>query len=313
MGALREWRPSFLESCPIPPRFGKPSPIGFDSFTFLCCGCGGVLSARRNASSRRRATSSSFSCCSGSRPMAREPPNPELLHELYIDESSQTKHRYLVLGGLIIPRSLLDEFERKIREARLPELPSSEMKWSKVSQAKLPAYKRVTEAFLFPSPTLRQVEFHSLVVDTTKLRDNVFNAGSREVGFNKEIYQLCQKFGRIRRNGIFHVYLDNRETKFTTQKLRDILNLGIMAKQPSRDWPYRRVHFRNSADCLSLQVVDILLGSIAFHINGHRSNKDASKAKSHLSDFVLQAAGVRDVRRDTSVRGRFTIWHRQLK
>jgi hypothetical protein len=179
--------------------------------------------------------------------MAREPPDPGLLHDIYIDESSQTNNRFLLLGGLVVPTRHLTQLETVIRQARLPELPSGELKWTKVSAAKLPAYRRVADAVLTPTlAPLRLVEFHSLVIDTHKLKDKVYNAGSREVGFNKEIYQLCQKFGRINRTAIFHVYLDKRDTKSSTQKLRDILNFGIMAKQ-IRDWPYRRVHFRDGA------------------------------------------------------------------
>jgi len=33
-----------------------------------------------------------------------------------------------------------------------------------------------------------RIQFHSLVVDTSKLRDDLYNEGSRETGFNKEIY-----------------------------------------------------------------------------------------------------------------------------
>jgi hypothetical protein len=162
------------------------------------------------------------------------------------------------------------------------------MKWGKVSSSKMSAYRCVVETILVPPPgPLHLTEFHILVVDTTKLRDNIFNAGSREVGFNKEIYQLCQKFGRIKQTGLFHIYLDSRDTKSPTDELRNILNLGIMKQQPHRDWPYRRVHFRDSSACLCLQAVDIILGGIAFKINGHDAVPGASPAKRSLSDHTL--------------------------
>lgn len=245
--------------------------------------------------------------------MLREPPDPRLLHDIYIDESSQTKHRFLVLGGLILPEASAQEFEDRILQARLPELPRGELAWTKVSPAKLSAYSRVVEAALRWSPLTSRVEFHCLAVDTHKIRDHVFNKGSRDIGFNKEIYQLCQKFGRIRKDGLFHVYLDRRNTASTTQELRDILNHGARLKSPARDWPYRRVHFRDSHACQLLQVTDILLGAVAHRLNRHHEAPGASVAKRTLSEQVLTLGAVRDVTRDTSVRGRFTIWHRQLR
>lgn len=243
--------------------------------------------------------------------MARIPLNPKLLRDVYIDESSQTQSRFLALGGLMVPTDCVRELEQAIWNARGLDLPAGEMKWTKVSTSKLSAYRRVAETIL--SPAFRYVEFHSVVVDTQKLKDNTFNNGSREVGFNKEIYQLCQKFGRLHRSEAFHIYLDQRETKSTTSELRDILNHGIRKKQPNRDWPYRRVHFRNSKNCICLQAVDILLGAITFHLNDHRSRLSASPAKCELSDLILKLAHVRDVTKDTATAGRFTVWHRQLR
>ncbi|MBE9604099.1 DUF3800 domain-containing protein [Acetobacteraceae bacterium H6797] len=244
-----------------------------------------------------------------------QPQNGESrFYDIYIDESSQTQNRYLALGGIIMPTHTAAEFEQCMRAARLPELPSGELKWGKVSASKLPAYQRVAEWFLTSKEScIRAAQFHSIVVDTHKIKDKAFNGGSREIGFNKEIYQLCQKFGRIKPSGLFNVYLDERETKSSTNDLKTILNHGIRKKFPSRDWPYRRVHFRNSSSCLHLQIVDILLGAVAFRINGHRYAPHASKSKSELSDLVLSLAGIRDASKDTATYGRFTVWHRVLR
>jgi hypothetical protein len=238
----------------------------------------------------------------------------DLLHDIYIDESSQTQNRYLLLGGLIVPHRYLDAFEERLQKARLPELPRGEMKWGKISSSKIAAYKRIVDAMMIMPPgPMSSIEFHSLVVDTTKLKDGVYNAGSRETGFNKEVYQLVRKFGRLNRSGIFHVYLDARSTKSSTADLKTILNHGIRLLHPGRDWPFRRVHFRDSSECVPLQVVDILLGAIGFRLNDHRSKVGASSAKCALSDRVLSLGNVHDVTRSTWAEGRFTIWHRQLR
>lgn len=208
---------------------------------------------------------------------------------------------------------LTRDFESAIAAARLPELPFGELAWTKVSSSKLPAYRRVVDTAFDLLNNKPYHQFHVLVVDTYKLKDAVYNEGNRDVGFNKEIYQLCQKFGRLNREAIFHIYLDRRSTKNSTDELRNILNFGIRSKQPSRDWPYRRVHFRDSDGCLPIQVVDVLLGGVAFHLNGHRNAAVASAAKCSLSDHILRRANIQDVWRDTAIAGRFTIWHRQLR
>ena len=233
--------------------------------------------------------------------------------DIYIDESSQTNHRFLLLGGLIVPTSRVADLDSTIREARRPELPEKEMGWTKVSRTKLPAYVRVVETFFDNRTGIPNLDFHSLVIDTSQLDHRRFNEGSREIGFNKEIYQLAMKFGRLYPERLFHCYPDMRSTPSDPNELRLILNRGTAKRGDPRDWPYRRVHFRESHDVPSLQLVDILLGAIAYRQNGHHLVPGASPAKIALSDLILRRAGIADVTRDTPMRGRITIWHRQLQ
>lgn len=245
--------------------------------------------------------------------MARTPLDAALLSEVYIDESSQTQHRYLLLGGIIVWGTERAALELALAAARRPELPAMELGWVKVSTAKLPAYKRFVDVFFENKGALVSLDFHSLVVDTRKVNHKIHNEGSREVGFNKEVYQLCDKFARLYPRRLFHIYPEHRSTKSDPDELRLILNRGRARKGDARDWPFRRVHFRQSHEWQSLQLVDILLGAVAFKLNGHYDADGASVAKRALSDHILNRAGVKDVTRDTAVSGKFTIWHRVLK
>lgn len=233
--------------------------------------------------------------------------------EVYIDESSQTKHRYLLIGSVVIHAEMAAEAEAALAEARMPELPQGELGWVKVSRTKLPAYRRWVDLFFDNPRRFEPFEFHSLAVDTHCLKDRVFNDGSRSIGFNKEIFQLCMKVARLHGRRNFHIYPDFRQTDQQPEELRLILNRAVRKKGDGRDWPFRRVHLRDSASVQMLQLVDVLLGAVAFRLNGHRAREGASPAKCELSDYVLDRGRIRDVTRDTRVAGKFTIWHRQLK
>ena len=247
--------------------------------------------------------------------MRRIPLDRSLLCDVFIDESSQTKHRFLTMGGLIIPNDRSDDFDAAVFSARGGDLPNGEMAWTKVSKSKIHAYKRVVTAVMRPDVlrSLNPLHFHMLVVDTSKLNDRKYNNGLRDTGFNKEIYQLGMKFRRLYPGKLFHLYLDRRNTKNLPEELRSILNFGAKKAGDPRDWPFRRVHFRDSEKCQKMQVVDVLLGAVSFHLNGHRTAIGASPAKCELSDYVLTIAEIRNVTSDTPMSGRFTLWHRQLK
>lgn len=238
--------------------------------------------------------------------------DPREVYDLYIDESSQTKHQFLVLGGIIVEATLASSLEEELFKARLPDLPARELGWTKVSRTKLEAYKRYVDVFFTNRYRIRPLEFHCLVVNMHKLDDKRFNKGSREVGFNKEIFQICNKFARLYSERYFHAYLDSRTTKSTTEELRFILNRYRSNHGDPRDWPFRRMHFRDSAKVQALQLVDVLLGGIAYRMNGHHLAADASPAKVDLSGHILDCAGIRNVTADTAIRGKFTVWHRRL-
>lgn len=112
--------------------------------------------------------------------MARINPPDSDISDIYIDETSQNKHAFLVLGGLIIDKPCIARFDELIAMARNPELPFGEMKWEKVSRSKFPAYKRVVNVFFDGDAMCRPMEFHSIVVHTPSLKDSVFNQGSRD-------------------------------------------------------------------------------------------------------------------------------------
>lgn len=231
--------------------------------------------------------------------------------EVFIDESSQTNHRYLVMGGIVAEISDSNIASEEIAQARLPELPNRTMKWTKVSRTKLRAYIRAVDTF-FALQKRMTLDFHSLVIDTTKLDHGRYNQGSREVGFNKEVYQLAMKFGRLYRS-LLHIYPDRRTTNQSTEDLRLMLNRGIRKKGDKRDWPFRRVQFREPEDSQLLQLADVFSGSIAWRLNGHHLSENASPAKTELATYILGKAGIADVDRSTAATGRFTIWHRRLK
>jgi len=244
----------------------------------------------------------------------RTPADSNLLSDVYVDESSQTQHRYLIIGGIILPTGLVHGFEKLIWTARGRDLPAREMAWTKVSKAKLSAYMRTVDVFFENHGPPHRIEFHSLYVDTQRIKDQVYNAGSRDVGFNKEIYQICIKFCRLHSSRLLHVYLDKRDSSSSTEELRLMLNRGMRKGGDKRDWPFRRLHFRDSAESQCIQMVDVLLGAVGFHINGHRIASNASPAKCALSDYIIHhKAGIHRVLGETTRTGKFTIWERRLR
>ena len=218
----------------------------------------------------------------------------------------------MAMGGLVIASTRVGAANDRMAQLRMPELPRGEMKWGNVSRGKLLAYRRVVDGF-FDDPAFHGGDFHSTVVGTWGQDHQRVGDGDKDKTFNKELYQLAAKFARLYPERLFHLYPDDRETIHRPGELRDILNHGRRKQGDKRSFPFRRSHFRKSCDTPLIQLVDVLLGALAYRVNGHANAVDASPAKVELSKHVLGRAGVKYPMIDTAKRGKFTVWHRQLQ
>jgi hypothetical protein len=121
------------------------------------------------------------------------PHEEDLFCNVYIDESSQTDHRYFVLGGLVVPLSHAAQFETDIIAVAKPDGTPRVIKWQKVNPYNVASYGKVIDAFFaFEAkrrlPLTKNVDINCRVVDTheTNLRDLAlqlrFPCGSESMG-----------------------------------------------------------------------------------------------------------------------------------
>jgi hypothetical protein len=232
-----------------------------------------------------------------------------LFCNVYIDESSQTQWRYLVLGGLVVPLSHAELFESDLRAAReTTKIPLTRldgtprvMKWEKVNAYNFDAYKTVVDTtFNFRrlriKRALKDMNLQCVVVDTSKksLRDT--GEGDVDVGFDKEFWFLCtvSLLKRYRRE-LFLLYPDRRHSRRPLREARDILNRGAYKYGDLRKFPFRRLRFDDPEQCLALQAVDIFIGALAYRLNGHYDKPNAKAAKRELCDYILRLCKIYDV------------------
>ncbi|MBA3647412.1 MAG: DUF3800 domain-containing protein [Chitinophagales bacterium] len=83
---------------------------------------------------------------------------------IYCDESRQSKDRYMVLGGIIMNKGDIPQFNETMKKFRAEENMNAELKWSKVSSQKLNEYKRFVDYF-FALNNTDNIHFHSIIID----------------------------------------------------------------------------------------------------------------------------------------------------
>ena len=225
-----------------------------------------------------------------------------LFNEIYIDETSQSGPRFLIISGIVFPRQYSAQFEQAIIDARGSRLPLRfpdgkirEIKWRSCGRGDFEAYKKVVDAFFdfrrLMSSTLHDCKFHCSIVDT-QVKGRQYSTGKKgQIGFDREIFfHLRLMAESYYPKNLFHVYPDYRTTNMPMATLAFMLNRNLASRHDERDYPFRRIQFRRSHDIQAIQVSDILLGALAYRINGHYDAEDATPDKKLLADYVLRRA-----------------------
>jgi hypothetical protein len=257
--------------------------------------------------------------------------------EIYIDETSQNGvgHRFLIMGGIVVPIHMSRQFERDIIDARWPRLAwrlvhrkgkiePEEIGWNCVSKGDFPAYKKIMDAYFSFTKRRAQtiddrVEFFSSVVDT-HIRGRRYSGQSGELGFDREIYFHCMSIARRHRDKLFHVYLDERTTshRSSPKNTQTILRAGIRkdSYNRGRERTFRRVQYRRSNDVQALQISDLMIGAIAYRLNRHY-DKPGGADKKLLCEYILRQGKFWDFIKPNSFREKgtapFIVWFRRHK
>lgn len=242
----------------------------------------------------------------------------EKLHHIYCDESRQSKDRFMILGGVVIQQSNIENFNKTMAAYRKEHNIYGELKWCKVSKAKLEVYKRFIDYF-FALNNTDIIHFKSLIIDNHKVDSKKFNDGDKETTFYKFLYQLLiHSFGRAyykRDSGVkFIVYPDERNTKYSLQEFKRILNNGMSKKLGHSCAPFVSVEPKKSHVSEAIQINDIILGAIGYHKNGYNLIAGSSVAKVELAEYILKSAGLKDFQSNTLYsQTRFCIWNFKLQ
>jgi len=237
---------------------------------------------------------------------------------IYCDESRQSEHRFMVLGGLVIRATNVPNFNTTMAKCRAETNMHAELKWTKVSPQKLPEYKRFIDYF-FAVNNANQVRFHSLLIDNHQVDHKRFSGGDKELGFYKFYYQLllhafgwryCQKETGSR----LVVLLDHRNSSYSLDTLKRELNRGMARKFQVPGNPFVSVESRDSKQTDLIQIADLLIGAVGFQKNGLHLLAESKRAKVELAAYIAAQAGLDDLISDTQRSNyRFSIWNFRLQ
>lgn len=203
-------------------------------------------------------------------------------YAVFSDESCVDSHRYMLIGGLWVPRADVAVLREGLNAVRLKHGLRAEMKWTKVSQTMLIPYMDFVGTFF----NLPRARFRCLVLDTQVIDYKTYHFGDKELGFYKFYYLLVSR--NLARDSANWLYVDHRnlEKLYRLDALKETVN--AWCRQYRGDARLVSVEPLDSKKDDIIQVTDIILGAV-----GRCWNQDKSTGgKADLCTYIRQRAGV---------------------
>jgi hypothetical protein len=219
---------------------------------------------------------------------SRPEPVPNRRFSIFLDESCTNGDRYMAIGGVWVTPQC--EAALRSQVARIREecgmRPTGEFKWVKLSSSKVhPAYPKLVDAFF----SAGECRFNAIVVDRL---DPGFNRGvDGELDYYKSMHWLVRR--RIERDAAYRLFVDRRtnQRKDRLTELRDVLNNAArLETRIARDF-VKEVAARDSRDDCLIQLADVLVGAVCFHMNAKHQRDGASAAKCGMAEAIARRAG----------------------
>ncbi|MEI8361370.1 MAG: DUF3800 domain-containing protein [bacterium] len=225
----------------------------------------------------------------------------EQIYNIYCDETNhlQSGPSLMGLGAISCPIEDIKEINERIREIkRRHSLSASfEIKWTKVSPAKLAFYQDIVDYF-FDNDKLT---FRVVLINKDVLDHEKFNQSHDEF-YYKMYYSLLRRI--IPARGECNIYLDIKDTRSQEKivKLHEVLCNSFHDFERSI---LKKIQHVRSHEVNILQIVDLLLGAIQF------ANREQlkSEAKSSLVEQIKSRSSYSLTKSTWPSEEKFNIFH----
>lgn len=206
-------------------------------------------------------------------------------YNIYCDESCHLENdrlRVMVLGAVWCPESKVREVAVRLREikARHELKPGFELKWTKVSPAKVQFYLDMVDYFFDDD----DLHFRALVVPDKGLLRHDDYVQDHDSWYYKMYFLLIKAI--LAPHDTYHVYLDIKDTRSAdkVRKLHDVLRNSVIDWSPNI---VQRVQTVRSHEVELLQLTDLLIGAISYVNRG----LDGNAGKLRLIERIRQRSG----------------------
>lgn len=212
-----------------------------------------------------------------------------MLYNVYCDETCHLENdgiNDMVLGAVWCPQNEVRKINQEIREIKTRNDVSEkmELKWTKVSPAKVNMYKDVIN-FFFDD---RNLHFRAVIIpDKSRLNHVKFNQ-THDQWYYKMYFDMLKVIFTPYDN--YEVYIDIKDTHSyqKSQKLKEVCSNSMYDFSQNI---IKRLQPIRSDEVQILQIVDLLIGAIGYENRAFPEGFQKSSAKKEIIDLIKKRSG----------------------
>lgn len=180
---------------------------------------------------------------------------------IYCDESCHLENDLepvMSVGAVWCPHKDVARLSAAVRELKIRHKANGELKWTKVSNARIQFYLDLVEWFI----TEEQLHFRGLVVlNKERLDHEQFNPGGHDDFYYKMYFSLLSKILSPEKR--YNIYLDIKDTR-SRLKLRKLKEVLCNDKYDFTSQMIGNLQNIRSHESHVLQLCDFLLGAVSY-------------------------------------------------
>ena len=207
-----------------------------------------------------------------------------MLYNVYCDETCHLEHdgiNDMVIGAVWCPQNKLREINQRIKEikARNGISPSTELKWTKVSPAKVQAYKDVIDYFFDDD----DLHFRAIIIpDKSNLNNAAFHQ-THDEWYYKMYFDMLKVI--LSPKDRYEIYIDIKDTNSyrKAQKLKEVCSNSMYDFSQS---VIQRLQPVRSYEIQIMQLVDLLIGAVGYQNRVFPNGTTRSQAKIDIIELI---------------------------
>ncbi len=207
-----------------------------------------------------------------------------MLYNVYCDETCHLEHdgiNDMVIGAVWCPQDKLRGINQRIRTIKLRNgiSPSAELKWTKISPAKVQVYKDIIDYFFNDD----DIHFRAIIIpDKSKLNHQAFHQ-THDEWYYKMYFDMLKVI--LSPTEQYEIYIDIKDTHSyqKVQKLKEVCSNSMYDFSQNI---IRRLQPIRSDEIQIMQLVDILIGAIGYENRIFEDGFVKSQAKLEVIDLI---------------------------